>query len=63
MIANWPGLKSAQLHEGRDLKPTTDLRAVLKGVLADHLRIPEQALASTVFPYSALLKPMTGLLA
>ena len=39
VIANWPGLKSAQLHEGRDLKPTTDLRAVIKGVLADHLRI------------------------
>jgi uncharacterized protein (DUF1501 family) len=63
VIANWPGLKSAQLHEGRDLKPTTDVRAVIKGVLADHLRISEQALANKVFPDSALLKPMTGLLA
>jgi uncharacterized protein (DUF1501 family) len=63
VIANWPGLKAAQLHEGRDLKPTTDLRAVIKGVLKDHLRVNESALASSVFPDSGLLKPMTGLLA
>ena len=31
VIGDWPGLKPANLHEGRDLKPTTDLRAVLKG--------------------------------
>jgi uncharacterized protein (DUF1501 family) len=63
VIANWPGLKVAQLHDGRDLKPTADLRAVLKGVLKDHLRISEQALAANVFPDSAALKPMTGLMA
>ncbi len=63
VIANWPGLKPTQLHEGRDLKPTTDLRAVIKGMLADHLRISEQALATKVFPDSTLLKPMTGLMA
>ena len=40
-IADWPGLKPANLHEGRDLKPTTDLRAVLKGLLKDHLRVDE----------------------
>ena len=63
VVANWPGLKSSQLHEGRDLKPTTDLRAVLKGILRDHLRVDEQQLATAVFPDSAGLKPMTGLLA
>ena len=31
VIADWPGLTEAQLYEGRDLKPTVDLRAVLKG--------------------------------
>jgi uncharacterized protein (DUF1501 family) len=51
------------LHDGRDLKPTTDLRAVLKGVLKDHLRVDERVLASQVFPDSVTLKPMTGLLA
>ena len=50
VIADWPGLKPAQLYEERDLKPTTDLRAVLKGLLRDHLRVEERALASAVFP-------------
>jgi uncharacterized protein (DUF1501 family) len=62
VVADWPGLKPSHLHEGRDLKPTTDLRAVLKGVLRDHLRVEETALASKVFPDSAAVKPMAGLL-
>src|SRR4029434_2724696 len=53
VVADWPGLKPAKLHEGRDLKPTTDLRAVLKGVLKDHLRVDDTVLASEVFPDSA----------
>jgi uncharacterized protein (DUF1501 family) len=61
VIADWPGLKPADLHEGRDLRPTTDLRAVLKGLLRDHLRLDEGALASTVFPGSAAVAPMAGL--
>ncbi len=62
VIADWPGLKTAQLRDQRDLKPTTDLRAVLKGVLRDHLRLPEQRLAA-VFPDSATAKPLAGLIA
>jgi len=61
VIADWPGLKTAQLHEGRDLKPTTDLRSVLKGLLRDHLRVREGMLASTVFPDSAEAAPLAGL--
>jgi uncharacterized protein (DUF1501 family) len=63
VIADWPGLKSADLYENRDLKPTTDLRAVLKGVLKDHLRADDRALAQNVFPGSADVKPMAGLVA
>ena len=63
VIADWPGLKSANLHEGRDLKPTTDLRAVLKGLLKDHLRVDDAALATKVFPDSGAVKPTAGLLA
>ncbi len=63
VIADWPGLRDADLYEGRDLKPTTDLRAVLKGLLRDHLRVDEAVLASKVFPDSAAVKPMAGLLA
>jgi uncharacterized protein (DUF1501 family) len=61
VIADWPGLKTAQLHEGRDLRPTTDLRSVLKGLLRDHLRVRDDALASTVFHDSAEAAPMAGL--
>jgi uncharacterized protein (DUF1501 family) len=63
VIADWPGLKPVNLYENRDLKPTTDLRAVFKGVLKDHLRADDRALAQTVFPGSADVKPMTGLVA
>jgi uncharacterized protein (DUF1501 family) len=62
VVADWPGLKPANLHEGRDLKPTTDLRGVLKGVLKDHLRLDETTLASKVFPDSTRVKPISGLL-
>jgi len=61
VIADWPGLKNASLHEGRDLAATTDLRAVLKGLLKDHLRVTDQALAASVFPGSAEVKAMAGL--
>jgi len=61
IIADWPGLRDADLYQQRDLKPTTDLRAVIKGVLRDHLRADEQALANAVFPDSAGVKPMAGL--
>jgi uncharacterized protein (DUF1501 family) len=61
VIADWPGLKPADLYQNRDLKPTIDLRAVLKGVLRDHLRADERVLAQTVFPGSEAIKPMVGL--
>ena len=62
VIADWPGVAEANLHENRDLRATTDLRAVLKGLLKDHLRVADTVLASKVFPDSSAVKPMTGLL-
>jgi uncharacterized protein (DUF1501 family) len=61
VISDWPGLKPANLYEARDLAPTTDLRAVIKGVLHDHLGLSERALAEAVFPDSAMVKPMKEL--
>ena len=61
VVADWPGVNEASLYENRDLKPTTDLRAVLKGLLRDHLRVSERVLAEAVFPGSALVKPIDGL--
>ncbi|MBP0651989.1 DUF1501 domain-containing protein, partial [Mycobacterium tuberculosis] len=37
VVADWPGLAEGQLYEKRDLRPTTDMRALFKGLLADHL--------------------------
>jgi uncharacterized protein (DUF1501 family) len=61
VISDWPRLKRAALYEGRDLAPTTDLRAVIKGVLHDHLGLSERVLAETVFPDSAAVKAIKGL--
>jgi uncharacterized protein (DUF1501 family) len=62
VVADWPGLKPAQLYEQRDLAPTIDLRAVLKGVMRDHLGLSETALATDVFPGSIGVKPTDGLI-
>ncbi len=61
VIADWPWLAEANLYEKRDLKPTSDLRGILKGVLRDHLRVDERALAESVFPESAIAKAVGGL--
>jgi uncharacterized protein (DUF1501 family) len=63
VIADWPGVSERALYENRDLKATTDLRAVLKGILRDHLRADERALARDVFPGSEQVKPLGGLMA
>jgi uncharacterized protein (DUF1501 family) len=34
VVADWPGLSDRALYEGRDLNPTLDTRAVLKGAIA-----------------------------
>lgn len=62
VLADWPGLGRNELHEGRDLRATADLRALMKGVLTAHLGIAPRALDTTIFPDSAAVKPMTGLL-
>jgi len=50
VIADWPGLSARALYEGRDLKPTLDLRSVIKTVLRDHLKISPRTLDADVFP-------------
>ena len=62
VLADWPGLARANLLDARDLRPTRDLRTVMKGVLRDHLGVPAGALDSTVFPDSAAARPMDGLI-
>jgi uncharacterized protein (DUF1501 family) len=61
VIADWPGLAPRERNQGRDLKITTDLRAVLKGVLGDHLKVASRTLDTEVFPGSETVRPV-GLL-
>jgi uncharacterized protein (DUF1501 family) len=63
VIADWPGLASGALHEGRDLRPTLDLRALFKAALVAQLGLGEAALETQVFPESRSVKPLEGLFA
>ena len=60
---DWPGLAARDLHEGRDLRATTDLRALFKAVLHERFGVGEAALARTVFPASDAVEPLDGLTA
>ncbi len=62
VIADWPGLSSRALYQGRDLMPTLDLRCVLKGVLTEQLEIPARALETQVFPQSERARALKGLI-
>ena len=61
VIADWPGLSQAALYEGRDLKPTTDLDALIAGTLAQLYGPEPTRVMATLFPESgrrAVSKPL-----
>ena len=60
VIADWPGL--ATLQDGRDLMATVCTRKLFKGILQDHLGISRTALDTVIFPDSAQIRPMEGLI-
>ncbi len=51
VVADWPGLADGELFEGRDVRPTLDTRALLKGVLAGTFDLTAGQ-ADRVFPES-----------
>ena len=59
---DWPGLRTGDQYAGRDLRPTTDLRSVFKGVLRDHLELPGGFLDRSVFPDSRNARPLDKLI-
>lgn len=62
VIADWPGLATSALYQGRDLQPTLDLRSVFKGVLAGHFDAAERDIEERVFPDSRKVRPLEGLI-
>ncbi len=61
VVADWPGLADHALFEGRDLRPTLDTRAVLKGVVTGAFDLTA-AQADRVFPGSAGVRGRTDLM-
>ncbi len=62
-MVDWPGLEPANLFANRDLRPTTDLRALIRGVLAEHPGRSPEVLAKAVYPDTTAVAPMKGLIA
>lgn len=46
---DWPGLRTRDLYEGRDLAPANEVVAVLKSILEDHVGISRATLDTRVF--------------
>ncbi|WP_321865765.1 DUF1501 domain-containing protein [Paraburkholderia tropica] len=62
VIADWPGLRNADLYEGRDLKPTASLDALIAGAAAESLGLDPQRTAAALFAEAGTTRPMTGLI-
>lgn len=62
VVADWPGLAAKDLFEGRDLRPTTDVRSLFKSVLLEHLGLAPGFVEDTVFPDSRAAAPLKNLL-
>lgn len=61
VLADWPGLAPQQRTDGRDLRATTDLRALFKTALHRHLGLPLDAVHARLLPGSEAL-PLLPLL-
>jgi uncharacterized protein (DUF1501 family) len=61
VVTDWPGLGERSLYEGRDLKPTLDTRAILKGVIGGVFDLTA-AQTGRVFPGSDGVRPIYDLI-
>lgn len=62
VLADWPGLRPADLYEQRDLKPTASLDALIAGAAAESLQLDPQRTAATLFAQAGAQRPVTGLI-
>ena len=61
VIADWPGLAAANLYEGRDLKPTTNLDGFIAGAVASHFAIDPARAVAALFPRAGAVRAVEGL--
>jgi uncharacterized protein (DUF1501 family) len=62
IYADWKGLDKNSLYQNRDLMPTTDMRALFKSVLRDHLGIPLSTIENVIFPGSRSAGTLSNLI-
>ena len=53
VVADWPGLAPGQLFEGRDLRPTRSLEAVIASAVAGQFGLDPARTLTTLFPGAA----------
>jgi uncharacterized protein (DUF1501 family) len=61
LVGDWPGLALQQLQDGHGLRPTLDVRSVLKGVLTTQFGLSRRELDTLVFFESSAAAPLHDL--
>lgn len=62
VVADWPGLAPANLQDGRDLRPTLALDALISSVCSEAFQLEPERATRVLFPQAARSKPLPGLL-
>ena len=63
VMADWPGLRPSDLYEGRDLRPTASLDALVAGAAAETFGLDPAHTVAALFPKRRALAPVTGVVA
>lgn len=62
VLADWPGLRPSDLHEGRDLRPTLGLDALIAATAAECFGLDPERVTRTLFPQLPAGKALPRLL-
>ncbi len=62
LVSDWPGITNANLLDGRDLKPTLALDALVTAAVAESFALEPDRLSKVLFPHGTRVKPLPHLL-
>jgi uncharacterized protein (DUF1501 family) len=62
VVSDWPGLRTQDLFEGRDLRPTLGLDQMFVGALGEHYSLDRAIVRQTLFPTLPKSRPLEGFL-